>query len=90
MIVVQLLRGYYNKHNKSQDEYLEYLQHSYNRAIHSSIGKSPFETYFNYFPPLPFDYNMFDQQKNKGDSLMKEEKQVEAFMERIKQIHLKV
>jgi len=53
--VVQLLRGYCGKHPKSWDEHLEYIQHSYNRAIHSSINKSTFDTCFGYLPPSPFD-----------------------------------
>jgi len=72
--VVQLLRGYHSKHTKSWDEYLEYIQHSYNRAIHSSIHKSPFETYFGYLPPSSFDY-VFGKQNNEEDSLEKEAKQ---------------
>jgi len=58
--IVQLLRGYCSKHPKSWDEYLEYIQHSYNRVIHYSIYNSPYETYFGYLPPSPFDY-MLDQ-----------------------------
>ena len=54
-IVVQFLRGYCGKHPKSWDEHLEYIQHAYNREIHSSINKSPFEDYFCYLPPSPFD-----------------------------------
>jgi hypothetical protein len=52
---VQLLRGYNNKHPKTWDEKLVYIQHSYNRALHSSTNKSPFETCFGYLPPSPFD-----------------------------------
>ena len=65
-IVVKLLRGYCGKHPKSWDEHLEYIQHAYN-------NKSPFETYFGYLPPSPFDY-VFGQQKNEENSLEKEEK----------------
>ena len=89
MIVVQLLRGYCDKHSKSRDEHLEYIQHSYNRKIHFSINKSPFETYFGYLPPSPFDC-VFGKQKEEEDSLEKEEKQVEKFVKKIRQIHLKV
>lgn len=35
--LVQLLRGYCGKHPKSLDEHIEYIQHAYNREIHSSI-----------------------------------------------------
>jgi hypothetical protein len=32
-----------------------YIQHLYNRSIHTSTGKSPFETFFGYFPPSHLD-----------------------------------
>ena len=32
-----------------------YKQHSYNRLVHTSIGKSPFKTCFGYFPSSPLD-----------------------------------
>ena len=35
-IVIQLLRGYCNKHPKLFDEHLCYVYHAYNRAKHSS------------------------------------------------------
>jgi len=88
-IVVHLLRGYCGKHPKSWDEHLEYIQHAYNKVIHSSINKSPFETYFGYLPPSYFDC-VFGYQRDEEDSLEKEEKQAEKFVEKIRQIHLKV
>ena len=65
-IVVQLLRGCCGKHTKSWDEHLEYIQYSYNKAIYSSINKSPFETCLGYLPPSPFDC-VFGQQKDEED-----------------------
>ena len=53
-VMGQLLRGYCGKHPKSWDEYIEYIQHSYNRAIHSSINKSPFEDLFLLFITFTF------------------------------------
>jgi hypothetical protein len=32
-----------------------YVYNSYNKAIHTYIGKSPFETHFGCFPPSPLD-----------------------------------
>jgi len=55
MNLVQLLRGYNRKHPKTWDEYIVYIQHSYNRSLHYSTDKSPFETCFGYFPPSPLD-----------------------------------
>ena len=62
--VVQLLRGYCSKHVKTSDEHLVYIQHSNNRAIHTSISKTPFESCFAYLPPSHFDC-VFGQQKDK-------------------------
>jgi hypothetical protein len=55
MTLVQLLRGYNQKHPKTWDENLIYIQHYYNISVHTSIGKSPFETFFGYFPPSLLD-----------------------------------
>ena len=44
MTVVHLLRGYCNKHPKLWDEQIQYVQHAYNRAMHSYTQSSPFET----------------------------------------------
>jgi hypothetical protein len=54
--VVHLLQGYCAKHPKLWDEQLHYVQHAYNRAIHSSTQKSPFETCFGYLPKSPLDF----------------------------------
>jgi hypothetical protein len=53
--LVQLLRGYNQKHSKTWDENLIYIQHSYNREVPVSTGKSPFQTCFGYLPPSPLD-----------------------------------
>jgi hypothetical protein len=52
---VHLLRGYNQKHLKTWDENMIYIQKSYNRVVHTSTGKLPFETCFGYFPPSPLD-----------------------------------
>jgi hypothetical protein len=61
-MLVKLLRGYNKKHPKTWDEQLFYIQHSYNRALHSSTNKSPFKTCFGYLPPSQFDI-VYRQQK---------------------------
>lgn len=40
--LVHLLRGYNHGHPKTWDESLPYIQHSYNRAIHSSTNMAPY------------------------------------------------
>ena len=54
--VVHLLQGYCAKNPKLWDEQLHYVHCSYNRAIHSSTQKSPFETCFGYLPKFPLDF----------------------------------
>jgi hypothetical protein len=52
---VQHLRGYNQKHTNTWDGNLIYIKHSYNRLVHTSTGKPPFETFFGYLTPLPLD-----------------------------------
>ena len=54
--IVHLLRGYCSKHPKLWDEHLQYIQHAYNCAKHSSTQTSPFEACFGYFPKSPLDF----------------------------------
>ena len=54
--MVHLLWGYCAKHPKIWDEQLHYAQHAYNRSIHSSTQKSPFETCFGYLPKYPIEF----------------------------------
>ena len=48
--VVQFLGMHNHKHHKTWDEIISYIQHSYSRAQHSSVGKSPFEVYYGFHP----------------------------------------
>ena len=69
--VIQLLRGYCSKHPKLWDEHLCYVQHAYNRAKHSSIQRSHFETCFGFTPGSPLDFvfgkgTMVDTQSDVG------------------------
>ena len=54
-LVVQLLCMYNQKHHRTWDDNLPYIQHSYNRAQHSSTGKSPFEICYGFQPLMPID-----------------------------------
>ena len=51
--MVHLLRGYCNKHPKLWDDQIQYVQHAYNQALHSSTKSSPFETCFGSLPKTP-------------------------------------
>jgi hypothetical protein len=82
--VVHLLRGYCGKHPKLWDEHLPYVQHSYNRAVHSSTHRSPFETCFGYLPKDPF-YMVFGRE---DDSSGRDDRdKAQQFIQRIQLIH---
>ena len=66
-----------------------YIQHSYHRLIHNSNSNSPFETCFGDLPLSPFDY-IFGQHENSNETLVKEEKHVMKFIEKIQHFDLKV
>jgi hypothetical protein len=68
---VQLLRGYNQKNLKRWDENMIYIHHSYNRAFHTSNGKSPFETCFGHFPPSPLDV-VYGQQGGVRENIIRD------------------
>jgi hypothetical protein len=65
-----------------------YIQHCYNKAIHST-GMSPFETCLGYFPPSPL-YFVYGQQGGVREDITRDVLKVEKFVEKIKKIHLQV
>jgi len=85
---VQLLKGYNQKHLKTWEENLIYIQHYYNKAIHTSSGKSPFETCFAYFPPLSLD--VVNGKQGVREEIIGETLKDEKFVEKIRQIHLQI
>jgi hypothetical protein len=52
MVIVHIMCMYNSKHPCTWDENIPYVQHSYNRALHSSIGQKPFQVCLG-FQPLP-------------------------------------
>jgi hypothetical protein len=54
-MIVHILRMYNSKHPCTWDESLPYVQHSYNMALHSSIGRSPFQVGLGFQPLGPID-----------------------------------
>jgi hypothetical protein len=49
-MIVHLLCMYNSKHPRIWDESLPYVQHNYNRALHSSIDHSPFQVGLGFQP----------------------------------------
>ena len=86
-IVFHFLRGYCNKHPKLWDEQIQYVQHAYNRVVHSSTQSSPFETCFGYFPKTPLDLNYA---REVGSSTSKDEDKALRFIQRVQQVHQEV
>jgi hypothetical protein len=68
---------------------LIYIQHSYNKAVHTSTGKSPFETCFGYFPPSPLDV-VYVKKGGVRENLIGDALKEGKIVEKIKQIHLQV
>jgi hypothetical protein len=89
MNLVHLLRGYNHKHLKTWDENMICIQHSYNREVHTSTSKSPFETCFGCFPPSPLDV-VYGHQGGVMEDLIGDALKVEKFVEKIRPIHLQI
>jgi len=66
-----------------------YIYLSYNRAIHTSTGKSPFETFFGYFSPSALDY-AYELQLGVMEDMTGESVKTEKFVEKIRQVHFQV
>jgi hypothetical protein len=54
-MIVHILHMYNSKHMHTWDESLPYVQHSYKRALHSSIDHSPFQVGLGFQPLGPID-----------------------------------
>jgi hypothetical protein len=54
-MIVHIMCMYNSKHPYTWDESLPYVQHSYNRALHSSTGHNPFQVGLGFQPLGPMD-----------------------------------
>jgi hypothetical protein len=54
-MIVHILHMYNSKHPHTWDESLPYVQHSYNRALHSSTNHNPFQVGLGFQPLGPID-----------------------------------
>jgi hypothetical protein len=53
--IMHILRMYNSNHPCTWDDILPYVQHNYNRAIHSSIDHIPFQVGLEFQPLGPMD-----------------------------------
>lgn len=86
--LVQLIRGYNRKYPGTWDESLAYIQHSYNRAVYTSTMKSPFESCLGYLSTNLLDRAI--EQQDEEETRDTKVTRANKFIERIRQIHLKV
>ena len=54
-LVIQILLMYNHKHCQTWDDILPYIQHSYNRAKHNSIGNILFDICYGFQPSAPIE-----------------------------------
>jgi hypothetical protein len=76
-------------HPNTWDENIIYIQHSYNRAIHTSTSKYPFKTCFGYLLPSPLDV-VYGKQRGVRENFMGEALTTKKFVEKNRWIHLQV
>jgi hypothetical protein len=55
MMIVHILHMYTSRHPRLWDESLPYVQHNYNRAIHSSTDQNSFQMGLGFQPLGPMD-----------------------------------
>ena len=82
--MIHLFCGYCNKHPKLWDEHLQYIQHAYNRAKHSSTQTLPFEACLGNFPgsPLYFIFGKDVAIDGHGDI-----EKARSFIEQVQLVH---
>ena len=66
-----------------------YIQHSYNIKVHTSISKSPLETFFGYFPPSPLDL-IYGQHGREKEDTTREVLKDKRFNDKIRQTHFQL
>ena len=90
-MIVHILPMYHSKHPCTWDDSLPYVQHSYNQALHSSTGHSPFQVGLGFQPLCPIDVAMpFAATQANSAHVQSEAEKSNSFIERIQHIHQQV
>ena len=88
--IVHALRIYNSSHPKTWDDSLLYIQHSYNRALHRSIGVSPFEACMGFLLRSPIDLQLTISSSTAFVSEQHGHEQALHFIEHIQRVHRQV
>jgi hypothetical protein len=90
-MIVHILCMYNSKHPHTWDESLPYVQHSYNRALHSSTDHNPFQVGLGFQPLCPIDVAIpFAATQADSAHVQSEAAKVNNFIEHIQHIHQQV
>jgi hypothetical protein len=90
-MIVHILHMYNSKHPHTWDESLPYVQHSYNRALHSSTGHNPFQVGLGFQPLGPIDVALpLAVTSTDSSPAPTEADKATWFIERIQHIHQQV
>ena len=90
-MIVHILRMYNWKHLRTWDESLSYVQHNYNRALHSSTNHNPFQVGLGFQPLCPIDVAMpFAAIQVDSTHIQSKVSKVNSFIERIHHIFQQV
>ena len=90
-MIVHILRMYKSKHPCTWDESLPYVQHSYSRVLHNSIGHNPFKVGFGFQPLCPIDVAMpFATTQADSTHVQSETDKANNFIEHIQHIRQQV
>ena len=85
-MIVHILRMYNSNHPRTWDESLPYVQHSYNRALHSSTNHNPFQVGLGFQPLCPIDVAMpFAATQADSAHIQSEVSKENSFIEHIRQ-----
>jgi hypothetical protein len=87
-MIVHILHMYNSKHPRTWDESLPYVQHSYNRALHSSTDHSPFQVGLGFQPLGPINVALpLATTPTNSSHVQTESEKATKFIEQIQHIH---
>ena len=86
-MIIHIMHMYNSKHPRTWDDILPYVQHNYNRALHSSTDDNPFQVGLGFQPLCPIDVAMpFAATQVDSDHVQSEADKENNFIKRIQHI----